>query len=73
MITYSGRELPDRHQEAGEQRKNGNISLLIPQDVYKRQGKYSEVLSAERGSERRTDGIPQSGMGIWKTGSVSDI
>ena len=36
-------------------------------------GKYGEVLSAERGSERRTDGIPQSGMGIWKTGSVSDI
>lgn len=35
--------------------------------------KYGEVLSAERGSERRTDGIPQSGMGIWKTGSVSDI
>ena len=34
---------------------------------------YGEVLSAERGSERRTDGIPQSGMGIWKTGSVSDI
>ena len=36
-------------------------------------GKYGEVLSAERGSERRTDGISQSGMGIWKTGSVSDI
>ena len=33
MITYSGRELPDRHQEAGEQRKNGNISLLIPHRI----------------------------------------
>ena len=29
----SGRELPDRHQEAGEQKKNGNISLLIPHRI----------------------------------------
>ena len=36
-------------------------------------GNTVKFLSAERGSERRTDGIPQSGMGIWKTGSVSDI